>query len=298
VTGSIKKIVFSPGDEVIKGQALFQIDPSSFQVALEQAKANVEKSKAKLQNDLANFNRAKKLVKNGYVSQQQYDQARATAAIQTATVTADEAVYNQALIQLNHTEIAAPISGKTGNLIVKEGDLVTANSETPLVTINQLDSVLANFNLPQNNLPELLSYFKKNPIEVEVWNESRNKLLGKGKLDFIDNNVNSSSGTILLKARIPQSNRLLWPGLMVSVKLIFTTEMNALVVPDSAIKVDQEGNFVYRIINGKAIATRVTVNRQVGQSSVIQTGLSLGDQIITTISPNVKNKSDVQIAPP
>lgn len=294
VTGTLQKISFSPGQTIKAGQMLFQLDPSSFHASLKQAIANMEKSKAKLFDDQTNVERFKKLVKNGYVSQQQYDQAVSTAAIQKATVAADQESVNQATIQLNYTKISAPINGKTGNLSVKEGDLITANDS--LVTINQLDPVLVDFNLPQTYLTQLISYQTKNPIMVEVWNETKTQLLGKGELDFIDNNVNTASGTILLKAKVPNPQQLMWPGLMVSVKLILTTETHALVIPSIAIKVDQEGNFVFKVENGKAVVKRVTTSRQVGSLSVIQHGLSAGDQVVTLGSPDLKNLSDIQIS--
>lgn len=295
VTGIIEKIAFSPGENVKVGQLLFQIDQSFFLAALKQAKANLQKSQAQLKNNEADVARFQKLVKPGYVSQQQYDQVVSNAAMEKATVAADLANVNQAQIQLDHTRITAPLGGKTGNLLVKEGDLVTANSESSLVTINQLDPVLVDFNLPQNNLPQLMSYQAKNPIQIEVWNELKTKLLGKGELVFVDNTVNSATGTVLLKARVPNPNQTIWPGLMVFVKLILTTEQTALVVPSIAVRVDQEGNFVYVVKDGKAIVRRVVTNRQVGNLTVISNGLKQGEQVITIAPPDLKDQNQIRI---
>jgi membrane fusion protein, multidrug efflux system len=294
VTGTIKRIAFSAGQNVTAGQLLFEINPNSFQAMLKQAKANLEKSRAKLREDAANAERFGKLAKKGFVSQQQYDQAISTAAMQKATVAADQENVNQALIQLNYTKITVPIKGKTGNVTVREGDLVIANDT--LIIVNQLDPVLANFNLPQNKLPQLILYQAKNPIIVEIWNETKNQFLGKGELAFIDNTVNPATGTILLKAKISNPKQLMWPGLMISVKLILTTEMKALVVPSEAVRVDQQGNFVYRVENNKAIIHRILVDRQINKWSVIKNGLSSGDQVITIASPDLKDMSEVQIA--
>lgn len=295
VSGILKKIDFTPGESVKAGQLLFEIDPEPFKAKLIQAKQSFFKDQAQLQNTLKNKQRLSTLIKKGYISKQDYDQIIANSTMQEAVVKSDKQSIKEAQIQLNYTKIKAPLTGKTGNVPFKVGDLITAENGQPLVTINQLNPVLVNFNLPQQKLSTLLSYQHLNPIIIEVINESGDKVLGKGKLTFIDNTINSKTGTVLLKGTIDNSKELLWPLQMVKVKLILTIEKNALVIPSQAVKMDEKGPFIYTIINGKAIVKRIKVNRQVGQFSVIEYGLKPGNIVITLSPPEMQNGTAVKI---
>ena len=298
ISGTIKKIDFTAGQDVTAGQLLFEIDPAPFQVSLLQAQANLVRDQAQAQASGSDEQRFAALVSKGYVSREQYEQVRATAEQQKAMVAADLEKIHEAQIQLGYTNIQAPIAGKTGDVLVKQGDLVTSanNTSTPLVTINQLNPVLVDFYLPQTRLPKLLSFQNKSPVAVQVWNDKDKKLLGSGQLVFVDNNVSSQTGTVLLKASISNSQNLLWPGLMVSVKLILTIEPHAVVIPTQAVKIDQNGNFVYRVVNGQAMVTRITANRQVGDLTVVSQGLSGGEQIVVVAPPELSDGTPVKIS--
>jgi multidrug efflux system membrane fusion protein len=293
ISGTLKSIDFKPGEEVKAGQLLFEIDPAPFAADLAQVNAALMKDQAQLVDDQKNVKREAALVKNGYVSRQEYDQNVAQTAMQHATVAADEDVVKQKQIQLSYTKITAPISGKTGDIALKIGSFVSSATNTSLVTINQLDTVLVDFNLVQSNLPALFAYQNKNSIGVEVWTETGSKLLAKGSLVFIDNTVNSQTGTILLKGSIANADHILWPAQMVSVKLILSTEPNAIIIPSNAVKMDDVGAFVYVVKNNTAVIRRVTIDRQIGQVSVVAAGLKVGETVITVAAPDLENGSKI-----
>lgn len=294
IAGTLKSIDFTPGQMVKAGQLLFEIDSAPFAADLAQATAALMKDQAQLVYDNKNVQREAALVKKGYVSQQEYDQNTSQAAMQKATVAADQDIVKQKQIQLGYTQITAPIAGKTGDIALKIGSFLSSANNTTLVTINQLDPVLVDFNLVQSDLPELLSYQNKNLVNVEVWTENNKKLLGKGQLVFIDNTVNSQTGTILLKGSINNSDHLLWPDQMVTVKLILSTEPNAIIVPSKAVRMDDTGAFVYLVENNKAKVQRIVVDRQMDSVTVVQSGLTVGETVITIAPPDLQDGSTIQ----
>lgn len=295
VTGVIKKIDFEAGQIVQANQLLFEIDPATLIADVQKAQATSQHDQAALISTQEDLNRFAALVKLGYVTRQQYDQAKAAVKEQQAQVNADNAARNQAKIQLSYTQIRSPLTGKTGNVTVKVGDVVTANSATPLVTINQLDPVWVDFNLPERDLPSILTYQKQGSLSVSVFLEGGIRPLGTGRLVFIDNTVNAQTGTVLFKAELDNARGYLWPGLMVQVKLILSIEPNAMVVPATAVQFDQQGSFVYRLEQGKAIVQRIIINRRVGNLVVVQKGLAANESVITTISPDLSDGATVQV---
>lgn len=295
ITGMIKKIAFTVGQDVTENQLLFEIEPAPFLASLRQAQAKLKQDQAQLVVAEANVKRLVPLIKPGYVSTQDYEQALAVAKAQAALVAADRAQVQQAEIQLGYTKIQAPVAGKTGNVTIKEGDLVSNNSQDSLVTINQLDSVWVSFSIPQRDLPSLFKYQAKGPLTATICTEDGTKELGHGRLVFVDNTVNAQTGTVLLKASIDNAKHLLWPGLMVSVKLVLAVEPQSIVVPNRAVQLDQQGSFVYRVKEGKAVAQPVKVDRQVGGLSIISQGLAVGETVITTVPPELTEGSAVQV---
>ncbi|OGT06437.1 MAG: hypothetical protein A2103_05690 [Gammaproteobacteria bacterium GWF2_41_13] len=295
VTGVIKKIDFEAGQIVQANQLLFEIDPATLIADVQKAQATSQHDQAALISTQEDLDRFAALVKLGYVTRQQYDQAKAAVKEQQAQVNADNAARNQAQIQLSYTQIRSPLTGKTGNVTVKVGDVVTANSAVPLVTINQLDPVWVDFNLPERDLPSILTYQKQGSLNVSVFLEGGIRPLGTGRLVFIDNTVNAQTGTVLFKAELDNARGYLWPGLMVQVKLILSVEPNAMVVPATAVQFDQQGSFVYCLEQGKAVVQRIIINRRVGNLVVVQKGLAANESVITTISPDLSDGATVQV---
>jgi len=298
VTAVIKKIGFIPGETVSEGQALFVLDSATYEATLAKSKAALSKDEAQLKVVQRDQERYQALVKKGFVSKQEYDQVNANVIAQLSTVKSDEALIEQDQAELSYTNITAPIAGKTGNVTVKEGDLVNASSGQALVTINQLNPIYVDFYLPQNDLPVLMRYQNTQPLKVSIYSEDQTQLLDQGELTFIDNTVNANTGTLLLKASLPNKHNLLWPGEAVSVKLYFTVEKNTLAIPSQAIQTDQKGQFVYVIKDNQAYVTPITVLRQIDKWTFISKGLTADNMIATVFPPNLQDKSPVVIVPP
>ncbi|MFP5349395.1 MAG: efflux RND transporter periplasmic adaptor subunit [Gammaproteobacteria bacterium] len=278
VSGILKRVAFTEGQRVKAGDLLFEIEAAPFVAALEQAKAALARDRAQADNAKAQLDRLTPLLDQGYVTRGEYDQARAAAAAAAATVAADEAAVAKAEIDLGYTRIHAPITGRTGNLLLKPGNLVSIN--TSLVTINQTQPVLVRFAVPQQELDTVRRYQKTNAIEVEVRSESGDALLGAGKLVFIDNSVNAQTGTVLMKARVPNGDERLLPGQFVNVRAILAQEPNRVVLPEIAVQTGQQGRFVYLLQDGKARLQTITIARQVGDQVVVASGLEGGESLI------------------
>ena len=286
VSGMLKHVFFIEGQYVSAGQRLFLIDPAPYEAALASAKAAAE-------NADANAQRLAPLAKLDYATQQELDNAQATADQADAT-------YQQAKINLSYTDMRAPISGRTGSLSVKSGNIVSPNDSTPLVVINQMQPIQVQYNLAQQFLPKIRRYQARHSIKVVITREDGSGDLDKGSLIFIDNSINTSTGTVMLKASLPNRREQLWPGQYVGVNTELTIQAKAVVVPDNAVQSGQNGNFVYLVKGGKAVIAPVTVDRQVGDKAVISAGLHLGETVITrvprTLRPGVSvtaNKSPV-----
>ena len=294
ITAIIKHIKFNQGDTVKQGQLLFELDPAPFLENILQAKAILAKDQVTYLQNEVDAKRLAELVKLEYVTKQQAEQAETIARAQAAVISSDLAILRQAEIQLGYTKIYSPIHGKTGNVIARPGDLATANSSSPLVTINQSHPVLVNFNLTQNQLKTLLYYQKQQPLQVKVLIDEEVNSVKNGKLVFIDNTINQQTGTFLLKAEINNPDLTLWPGMLVNVEVIVTMENNAIVIPVNAIQIDQQGSFVYTVENNKAIIKRIDVSRQIEHLAVISKGLLGGEEIIMAIPPNFTEGMHIQ----
>lgn len=281
ISGLLQQVFFTEGDTVTKGQRLFLIDPAPYRAALASAKAAWENAKAQLA-------RIKSLIPKHYASPQEYDAALASAD-QT------EAAYQQAQINLSYTDIRAPISGRTGSLAVKSGNLVSTSDTTPLVTINQMKPILVQFNLPQRLLDDIRHYQSAGQVKVFITHEDGTNTLDTGRLVFIDNGVNTDTGTVMLKAEAPNAHEQLWPGQFVGVRTQLTVQPQALVIPDSALQSGQDSDFVYKIVGGKAVYQPVTVDRQVDQLAVISKGLQPGERLITHVPRNLRDGSPVTV---
>ncbi|MGA9854131.1 MAG: efflux RND transporter periplasmic adaptor subunit [Gammaproteobacteria bacterium] len=282
ISGVLKQVYFQEGQYVRTGQPLFLIDPAPYIAALASAKAAYLTAKAQADREAP-------LAAKDYISPQDYESAVATA-------TQAKAALQQAQINLSYTLISSPIDGLTGSLSVKAGNVVTPTSTTattPLVTINQMKPILVQFTIPQQSLPEVRHYDSAHSITVIVNNEDGSGNLGQGKLVFIDNAVNNTTGTLMLKAEIPNQHVQLWPGQYVGVTLQLTIQPDALVIPDTAVQAGQDGSFVYTVVDNKAVIAPVTQDRQIGDAAVISKGLKAGEVVITHVPRTLKNDMPV-----
>jgi multidrug efflux system membrane fusion protein len=274
VSGMLQAVYFKEGQTVSKGQQLFRIDPSQYQTALTAARAAW-----KYANEQAR--RLEPLAGKEYVTTQEYDVAR--AALDQA-----RAALKQAEINFAYTDIRAPIAGRTGSLGVKSGNLVAPGDSTPLVTINQMQPILVQYSIPQQSLSELRRYQAQHSIRIFITNEDGSGDLGQGDLVFIDNTVNTGTGTVMLKARVDNTHEQLWPGQYVGVRTRFAIQPDAVVVPQTAIQTGQNGNFVYVVEQDTAVIRAVQVDRQVNDLAVIASGLKAGETVVTRTPRNLR----------
>ena len=278
VTGVIDRVHFSEGQEIRAGQLLFQIDPRSYRATLQGAQAALARDVAQLANAREIARRLEELGPD-YATRQQIDQAQANAAALAATVQADSAAIEQARLDLQFATIRSPISGRAGSLLVRRGNLVRANEGDPLVVINQLSPILVRFALPATHLPEIRRY---RPETLVVRARADGGEETEGRLAFVDNAVDTTTGTILLKGRFANADRTLWPGQFVTVILQLDVDDGALVVPSTAVVEGQQGAYVFVVRADRTTEVRnVRVARTAGNFTVLDGGVEPGEQVVT-----------------
>jgi multidrug efflux system membrane fusion protein len=295
VSGVLQKIGFREGDMVKAGQLLFQIDADSQQAEVDKARANLARDQAALTEAAAQARRLQSLVAQEYVTQQEYAQAATQEQAAQATVRADQATLKSMQLQFGHTHITSPISGRAGIVNVKQGNLVSASTTTPLVTINATHAVMASFSVPQQQLQAIREGQRKHPLAIEVRHDTHDELVATGMLAFIDNAVDTQTGTLRMKARIANKNEVLWPGELVTLRMVLGVQKGALVIPETAVQPSQSGAFVYVMEDGKAQAQPISVARQVGAQVVVAKGLSQGQQVILNPPKNLRAGSAVEL---
>ncbi len=281
VTGVLMQAHFKEGQDVKKGQQLFTVDPRPFEAALRQAEANMQRDNAQLKNLREQVRRYAELVEKQYVSREQYDLIKTNADAAEAVVEADKAAVENAKVQLSYCYIYSPVNGRVGSLLVNEGNLVRVNDAAPLVVINQVNPIYVTFSVPEQHLSDLKRHMSSGTLSVDASFQSDDGRPEQGKLEFVDNAVDRSTGTIKLKAAFANTDRRLWPGQFINVALTLSTEPNAVVVPSEAVQVGQEGQHVFVVQPDKRVEVRpVTLGTTSGGEAVITKGLAAGEQIV------------------
>ncbi len=283
VSGTLLRVGFQEGDEVQKGQLLFEIDPRPFQAALDQARALLAKDHAQLLNARQEVTRYQQLVQNDLATQEQFDQFKANADAAEAAVTADSAAVQTARLNLEYTTIRAAIAGRTGNLLIREGNLVQANGGSPLVIINQLRPIAVSFSVPEQYLDDIRRFSSAHTLRVRVQPGQDSTETMTGDLTFINNQVDTATGTILLKATFANTDHTLWPGqVAVAVHLVLNVEKDVLTIPAQAVLTGQSGTYVYVLNNDQTARTQdVSVGRAADDYVVIEKGLTAGQKVVT-----------------
>lgn len=296
-TGVLTAVRFKEGDYVKQGQVLFEIDPRPMQAAVAQSTAAVKRDEAQLAQAQAQEGRLRSLVEKDYITRQEYDVAATAAKSLEATVNANRAALEQAQLQLGYAQITAPISGRTGSLSVKAGNLVTAGTAgTPLVVINSTRPILVSLPVPQRYLDDIRRYWGTPDLKVEIAANRGGQTFVEGRLVFIDNTVNPTTGTILLKAQVANEKEELWPGQFLAARIVLRVEPNAMVLPENAVQPGQEGPFVFVVSEGRARVRNIEVDRQVGELMVVSKGLSGDEQIIVDVPPTLAPNGQVVVS--
>ena len=297
VNGILNRVTFAEGQPVQAGQVLFEIDSRPYVAILDQARAQLTRDQAMAVSAQRDAARYTALVKEGYVTGSQADQAEANAASAAATVVADRANVQKAALDVANTTIRAPISGRTGSLLVRQGNLVKANSEPPLVVINQIQPILVRFAIAQSQFPDIQRYYRGgNALLVRATPSEGTGVTLSGTLAFVDNNIDSTTGTVLLKARFANPEGTLWPGQYTNVALQLYIDPNALTLPAPAILTGQQGTYVFTVDSaGTAKQNPVRVARTVDSVAVIASGLKEGDRVIISGQSRLVSGSKVAI---
>ncbi len=281
VTGKIQRVHFTEGQDVKAGDLLVTLDPSSWQAAVNQAKANLKRDEAQLLSARLEFQRTSNLFASKIASEQDYQTAEATFMAAESLVQADLAALSNAMVSLDYTEIRAPIDGRTGALAVKAGNVVKAPDDA-VVTITTLRPAEVAFGIPEQHLLAIRQQAAKNVIAVRAFASSHRSAVAQGVLTFIDNSVNMTTGTILLKARFENSDLVLWPGQFVETVLTLSNLVDVVVVPTPAVQNGQKGEFVF-VVNSDSIAEMRPVKTSVAHAgfTAIMDGVSHGETVIT-----------------
>src|SRR5216684_2744647 len=281
VDGQINRIAFQEGQFVKEGDTLVEIDPRPFQAALDQATAKKAQDEANLANANLDLQRYTKL--GEFATRQQTDTQRSTVAQLTAQIAADDAAISNAQTQLDYTQVKSPITGVAGLRQVDIGNIVNASTQTGIVTIAQIEPIAVIFTAPEEQLPYINEGQSAQPLKVIAITTDGKKPLAEGTLSVVNNQVDTSSGTIRLKAVFDNKNHALWPGQSVSTRLLVKTLKDATVVPDDAIQHSTDGLYAY-VVNqeNKAELRKVKVSQSIDGHSVVDKGLSPGQQVITS----------------
>jgi len=308
IGGELTKVLFREGDDIRKDQRLFEIDPRPYQQAIDQAQAAIEKDNALIRQAEANLARdrvqstnAKEqadryaaMAKEGLISADQNSTYQTTYKASDETVRADDAAINSARASLNvdkaaletaklnlsYCSINSPIDGRAGGLLVQAGNLVKANDTNALVNINQMQPIYVTFSVPEQLLTEIRSYSKDRPLAVTaVISKDRTSV---GRLTFIDNQVDTSTGTIKLKAEFPNADRALWPGQFVNVVVTLRTLHGVTIIPSEAVQSGQQGQFVFIVQPDGKVANRIVkLGQEVDKRIVVESGVNPGDTVVT-----------------
>lgn len=284
VDGKLLSVNFKEGDDIKKGDLLAKIDPVIYQAQLNQAIAKKAQDEAQLANSKIDLDRYERLAATAAINKQQADTQRALVAQNTALVQADQAAIDNAQAMLGYTTITAPIDGRTGIRMVDEGNYVrSADTNSSIVVITQLQPISVLFNLPQQDLSQVNTAFNKSPLNVEAQRSDNDAVIDRGVLRVVDNQVDQTTGTVKLKAEFPNANLQLWPGQFVNIRLLVDTLKQVVVIPTGAVQRGPNGTFVYVVKDDDSVSVRpITVQKQDETQTVVSKGLEAPERVVTT----------------
>jgi len=293
VDGQIVSVHFKEGDEVRQGSVLFEIDPRPFAASLKQAQANLLKDRALLDRANEQEKRYKDLLAKNFISPDAYEQVRTNAETAKATVAGDEAAIDGAKLSLEYCTIRAPVTGYVGRIQIQQGNLVKANDTNPLVTINQIVPIYTSFSVPEQYIADIRKYQATGDLKVQANFTNSARAPIAGRLSFLDNAADMTTGTIKLKAEFANADKALWPGQFVNVVLTLYDQKDAVVAPSVAVQNGPNGQYVFVIKPDLTAELRnIKIARTEGDDAVVASGLKPGDQVVTVgqlrLAPGMK----------
>jgi multidrug efflux system membrane fusion protein len=297
VDGQIVAVNFNEGQEVGKGEILFRIDARPFEAALKQAEANALRDAAARDQARSQERRYKELLEKNFVSKEAYAQIATNAQTAEATAKASQAALESARINLDYCTIASPIEGFVGKVLLQVGNMVKANDVNPLVVINQVRPIYVSFSVPEQQLAEIRRYLAAGPLEVVVGtSDDRHAPLTAGRLAFIDNAVDATTGTIKLRASFENRDLALWPGQFVTASLKLYDQTGAIVLPAAALQTGPQGEYVFVVRPDDTVeARKVEVMRTDGDRAVIGKGIAAGEKVVRLgqlrLAPGIRVRS-------
>jgi multidrug efflux system membrane fusion protein len=279
ISGELVGVYFTEGQDLVRGQRIFLIDPRSYQAALKKAESNLVRNRVVMENARRDYERYAQLVKDGIVTQEQAEGYRTKAESAAADLDADRAAVENAKVQLSYCTITAPISGRTGNLAIHRGNVIEAN-KTSLVTINSIAPINVTFAIPEKELPELRRRISAGAVNIEA--ELPGGLKERGRIAFMDNTVDAATGTIRLKGVFANPKRLMWPGQFVQVNITMSERKGAVTVPARALQTGQQGAYLLVVKPDLTAEIRPVVAGPTDHGvTVIESGLNLEEKVVT-----------------
>jgi multidrug efflux system membrane fusion protein len=295
VDGQIMQVAVNEGQTVRQGQLLIEIDSRPFQVQLEQAQAQLSRDQAQLGDAKLNLDRDTALIPSGSIAQQQVDTQRALVHQVQGTVNNDQALIDNAKLQIVYCHITAPFSGRIGLRQVDPGNIVHASDTNPMLVLTQLEPIAVIFTLPEDMLPSVAQHMKKATLTVDAFSRDDQTKLATGKLLTIDNQIDQTTGTAKLKAVFDNKDSQLWPNQFVNADLLLETRKNSTVLPTAAILRGPQGTFVYAVKPDKTVEARqVTVSLTQGNTTAVTSGLKPGDMVVTDGQDKLQTGSTIE----
>jgi multidrug efflux system membrane fusion protein len=291
----IDQVLVQDGQFVKAGDVLFQLDSRAAEAQVHQVEAALARDQAQLANAQRDVERYKPLLSKDFVSHQQFDTSSTAAKALEATVRSDQAQLENAKVLLSYYTIAAPFDGRVGMIAIKRGNSIKAN-DVPLATLNEMQPIYVSFALPQSNFPEIRAAMAEGAVTVRVVPQGDKGAPVEGKVAFFDNTIDTTSGTINVRASFPNEEQRLWPGQFVNVSVLVRLDADALVVPQAAVQIGQNGNYVFVIKDDNTAETRpVTVERTAAGQVVIGKGLVAGEKVVIDGQLRLNDGAHVQI---